>query len=204
MNRPPDFDELMHGVDDPDERARLQRVHELLLETEAPPELSLDLETPPPAAAHPWSRPRRRRLRPRLLLTAAVLLTTFGIGYLTGSSGGPDDAANRIRYVRTITLTSNGEATGAIGLGTRDSNGNWPMILTVTGLEPLRDGDYYRLALTKKGRPIVTCGTFNVSEGRTTIRLTAAYNLKGFDGWVVTLWDAETHDEEPVLSANRV
>ncbi len=202
MNRPPDFGELIHGVDDPDERARLHRVHELLTATEAPPELSFDLETPPPAAAHLWSRPHRRKLRPRLVLTAAVLLTTFAIGYLTGSAGGPSD--ERTRYARTITLTSDSGAKGAIGLGTRDSNGNWPMILTVTGLEPLRDGDYYRLALTKKGDPIVTCGTFNVSEGRTTIRLTAAYNLKGFDGWVVTLWDAETHDEEPVLSANRV
>ncbi|MBA2361055.1 MAG: hypothetical protein H0V79_09030 [Actinobacteria bacterium] len=202
MSRPPEFDELIQGVDDPDERAQLQRVHQLLLAAEAPPELSFGLETPPPAAAHFWSRPRRRRVRPRLVLAAAVLLTTFGLGYLMGSPGGPSDAETR--FARTITLESGGDAAGAIGIGKRDDNGNLPMILTVTGLERLYDGDYYRLALTKKGEPVVTCATFNVSGRRTTIRMTNAYNLEGFDGWVVTLWDAKTHDEEPVLSSNRI
>jgi hypothetical protein len=27
----------------------------------------------------------------------------------------------------------------------------------------------------------------------------AAYDLEGFDGWMVTLWHARTHDETPVL-----
>ena len=40
MSKRPDFDELLGGVEDPEERARLQRVHELLLETDPPPELS--------------------------------------------------------------------------------------------------------------------------------------------------------------------
>ena len=49
-------------------------------------------------------------------------------------------------------------------------------------------GGYYDLYLTKGGKPVVLCGTFNVGRGQTVIRLTAAYDLSHFDsnGWVVT------------------
>ena len=48
-----------------------------------------------------------------------------------------------------------------------------------------KDG-YYDLYLTRAGRPLVSCGTFNVS-GKTVVRLSAAYNLEAFDknGWVI-------------------
>ena len=40
MSRPPDFDELVGNVEEPDERERLRRVHELLVEAGPPPDLS--------------------------------------------------------------------------------------------------------------------------------------------------------------------
>jgi hypothetical protein len=46
----------------------------------------------------------------------------------------------------------------------------------------------------------VTCGTFNVADSsQRTLRMSAAYNLKGFDGWIVTRYNAKTHDATPVL-----
>jgi hypothetical protein len=78
------------------------------------------------------------------------------------------------------------------------------MVLSVWGLEHLTDGDYYTLALTRDGKPIVTCGTFNVAGHQTTVRMIAAYNLKRFDGWAVMLWDAQTRDEKPVLRSSSV
>jgi hypothetical protein len=205
VNRPPNFDELLDGIEDPEERAKLQRVHELLLETDPPPELSPTLATPPPASARdlPWQRPRR--IRPRTVLVPAVVITAFFIGFLAGESGSPSrGSASGMDIVRTIQLEGEGNAAGAIGVGARDEHGNWPMVVTVWGLEHGSGGDYYTLALTKKGKPTVTCGTFNVAGRQTTVRMVAAYNLKGFDGWVVLHYDAETHDDTAVLRSSSI
>jgi hypothetical protein len=206
VTRGPDFNELLGGVDDPEERERLKRVHELLVEAGPPPELTAELATPPPAAARdmPWQRPRR--LRPRTVLLAGALVTAFLVGYLAAAPesdqrGGP---AAGLRIARTIQLEGEGDASGAVGIGVRDQKGNWPMVVSVWGLEHLSGGDYYTLALTKNGKPLVTCGTFNVSGDQTTVRMTAAYNLKGFDGWVVLRYDAKTHDDTAVLRSTGV
>ena len=53
---------------------------------------------------------------------------------------------------------------------------------------------------SKKTSPIVTCSTFNVGgKQETALSMLAAYDLEGFDGWMVMLWHARTHDETPVL-----
>ena len=55
MTREPDFHELLNGEDlSPEERARLERVHELLLEAGPPPELT-------PALAEPETAQREIR-----------------------------------------------------------------------------------------------------------------------------------------------
>lgn len=205
MNRPPEFRELLDEIEDPKERARLERVHELLLEAGPPPELSPTLRTPPPASPRdfPWQRPRR--MRPRTVLVGAAIVTAFFVGYLSaGPSNDQVGPAAGLEIVRTIQLDGKGDAKGAVGVGVRDAKGNWPMVLSVWGLDHLYGGDYYTLALTRDGKPVVTCGTFNVSGDQTTVRMVAAYNLKGFDGWVVLRYDAETHDDVPVLSASSV
>jgi hypothetical protein len=190
LSPPPDFDDLFEGVERPEERERLRRVHELLVQAGPPPELSPALSS--------VSAPRRDRRRwlAGLALAAALAVSAFAIGYFTGNS--PDDA-NAMRVRQTVQLAGPGDASGVINLGFKGSDGNWPMRVTVTGLKHLSGGDYYRLALTQDGEAKVTCGTFNVGRGKTTIEMIAAYNLQGFDGWVVTLWDADKHEEKPVL-----
>jgi hypothetical protein len=62
------------------------------------------------------------------------------------------------------------------------------MLVHIRGLQPLPKSQYYELFLARKGRPIASCGTFNVKPGETTdIRINVAYRLRRFDGWVVTL-----------------
>ncbi len=60
------------------------------------------------------------------------------------------------------------------------------MVLRVRGLPQLPKDGYYDLYLTKGGKPLVSCGTFNV-KGDTVVPLSAAYNLERFDrnGWVI-------------------
>ena len=57
----------------------------------------------------------------------------------------------------------------------------------VSGLQPLPDGEWYELYLTRNGKPAAYCGAFSVnSAGRTTLHFSVPYKLKGFDGWIVT------------------
>jgi hypothetical protein len=200
VTRPPDFDELVGAIDDPAERARLERVHQLLVEAGPPPDLtpSFAATAPPAEERRNVFRLPRRRLGLALAAIGATVVAAFGIGYLAGNSGsGPNEA---LEVENTVALSGSGAAAGEIDIGARDNDGNLPMVLTVRGLRKLGDGDYYRLALTKGAKPIVTCSTFNVAGRReTALKMLAAYDLEGFDGWMVTLWHARTHDETPVL-----
>lgn len=200
----PEFDELVEGVENAEERARLRRVHELLQEAGPPPELSPVLASITPPEEEPadeadvaWLPPRR--LGAALVLAATLLLASFAVGYFTGnnrSSGGTD----AIKVTQTIALHGEGTSTGVVSVGQADADGNIPMLITVRGLAPLPEGDYYSLTLTKGGKPVVTCTTFNVGDrGTNTIDLVAAYDLSGFDGWAVTQWHAKKHDETRVL-----
>lgn len=188
MTRRPDFDDLV-GQDIPaDERARLQRAHELLIEAGPPPELSPGLEPvpwPDDALAPLFGRRRQRGRRPVLL--AAALVTAVVVGFVLGQA--TTSSSTSINARETVQLHGTALARGAVGtlkLGKADAAGNWPMVLQVNGLPKLTKGGYYDLYLTKSGRPLVSCGTIN-AKGETVVRLTAAYNLERFDhnGWVV-------------------
>ena len=208
MTRPPDFDELMEGVESQEELDRLRRVHDLLTASAPPPELSSALAAPlsPPAEEAPedeWLP--KRRLGAGLLVGFAALAAAFGVGYVVGKdpseqpTAAPPQAPTQVISLRPS--DQNNTAGASIRLGRRGSDGNWPMIVTVRGLNQLGGGDYYALVLTKKGKPIVTCGTFNVSrQGATTIRMVAAYRLKNFDGWAITQYDDETHRDWVVMT----
>lgn len=207
MTRPPDFDELIEGVESAEERDRLRRVHDLLVASAPPPELSAALASPqsPPAeedAADEWLP--QRRIGAGLLVGFAALAAAFGIGYVVGNDSGEQPSAAPPAPTRVISLRpsdQNNTAGASIRLGRKGSDGNWPMVVTVRGLDHLAQGDYYTLALTKNGKPIVTCGTFNVSpSGATTIRMIAAYDLKSFDGWAITHYDAASHRNRVVMT----
>jgi Anti-sigma-K factor rskA len=175
------LDELIGSPDDLDavERERLRRVHELLLDVPAPPDVPRQLQTP--AALR--RRPERRRPA-QALLAAALALLAFGAGFVAGDRRGDPEA------VRTIAMSGVGDGLGAaatIELLPEDDAGNWPMDVHVDGLEPnARGGDWYELWLTKDGRPIASCGRFTVAADEVTVHLSVPYRLRGYDGWIVT------------------
>jgi hypothetical protein len=72
-----------------------------------------------------------------------------------------------------------------IRIGNDDSNGNWPLKVSVHGLRPLPEGQFYEMYLTRHGKRVATCGTFRLTSGD-SVRLNAPYNLRTFSGWVVT------------------
>ena len=209
MTRPPEFDALVAGVDSPEEEDRLRRVHELLVASGPPPELSPALVAAPEAPAAEEEEPEaewlpRRRLWAGLLVGAGALVAAFGIGYYTGNDSTETPVAEPATPARVISLqpTDESKTAGAvIRLGRKRADGNWPMTLTVRGLDHLSTkGDYYALALLKKGKAVVTCGTFNVaSSGATSIPMIAAYDLENFDGWAVTQYHHQSQRETVVM-----
>ncbi len=78
------------------------------------------------------------------------------------------------------------------------------MRLSVNGLARLPAGGYYELLLTRKGKPVASCGTFVVDSGGTDVRLNAPYKLKTFDGWVVARHITGKPGEPIVLRTIRI
>ena len=189
------FDELVGGVDDlhPRERDRLRRVHELLLEVDAPAEVPQALASAgprirEPVADVPLRSSRSRRLRPLrerpavAFAAAAVAALAFGSGYVVG--------ARDVEPFAEVEMSGVGAAragSGAIDILPQDESGNWPMRVEIRGLQPSagRD-DYYELWVTKNGRLAESCGRFTVHEGVTSVTLSVPYRLRAYDGWVVT------------------
>jgi hypothetical protein len=189
MTHRPDFDELV-GQDVPsEERARLQRAHDLLVQAGPPPELSPELDQVPwPDEALGPVFGRRKRGGRRTVLLAAAIVTAVVVGFVLGQATGTSSSTS-IDARETVQLRGTQLARGAAGslaLGRPDRAGNWPMVLHVNGLPKLANGGYYDLYLTKSGMPLVSCGTIN-ARGDTVVRMSAAYNLENFDedGWVI-------------------
>jgi hypothetical protein len=172
----PNFDELVGEGLPAAERERLRRAHDLLVAAGPPPEMPR-LPASPPVRALP-----RRRVT-ALLIAAALALAAFGAGWLVR---GTNDEFDVRRAVPMRSTANAPNASALIELGYPDDEGNWPMLVTVRGLKPLPKGGYYELLLTRDGKPVAVCGSFKVkSQGLTTVRLGASYNLRNFDGWVV-------------------
>jgi hypothetical protein len=179
VSDPPNFDELIGPELPPDDRERLRRVHDLLVAAGPPPEMP-ELHASPPVHTHP-----RRRVA-ALLIAAALALAAFVAGWLVGGSDSDFDVRAAVAMRGTAAAPA---ASGTIELGYGDDEGNWPMVVEVSGLDPLPKGGYYELLLTKNGKPVVACGSFNVGDdGNASVRLGASYNLRNFDGWVVRPW----------------
>jgi hypothetical protein len=162
-----------------EERDRLRRVHDLLLEVGPPPEV------PEPLRVSGVRRLPTRRRPLTALLAAALAAAAFGAGYVAGTHDGGSDA------IRTIPMTGIGAGRGAsvsIELLPEDAAGNWPMDVHISGLEPNArgGGDWYELWLTQDGKPIASCGRFTVHGEKTTVRLSVPYRLRAYDGWIVT------------------
>lgn len=194
LSRPPDFDELVGGEVTGDERERLRRTHQLLVQAGPPPELSPELEQVPwpEEALQPLGlfRTPRKRSGPSwvqvALAAAAVLVVGFFIGQAFNSR------SNEFATARVIKMHGTKQAPNAfaaVALGRENNDGNWPMLVTVTDLKPAQNGSYYDLWLSLHGKPVALCGTFNTHfTGDTSVRMSAAYDLTQmkFDGWIVT------------------
>jgi len=194
----PDFDELI-GADVPDgEREHMLGAHEALLIAGPPPELPPGLEHAPNPEPKVTFLPNRRRYT-ALAAAAAIALVALMGGFAWGQKHG-----GRF-HTAWVAELQGPSATGSLKVGDQDSAGNWPMTLSVEGLAQLPSGGYYELLLTRKGKPVASCGTFVVSSGGATdVRLNAPYKLKTFDGWVVARHLAGTRGDRVVLRTARI
>jgi hypothetical protein len=205
VRRVPDFDDLVGAEVPAEERERLRRTHELLVQAGPPPELGPELESVPwpEDSLQPLTRPRRTTGKQRLLLAAALATAVVAgvlLGQATGSSPTSIDAQQSLDLQGTKLAS---DASGTLKIGHTNDQGNYPMVLEVKNLPQLPDGGYYDLYLTQDGKPLVLCGTFNV-KGETVVRLNAAYDLDHFDknGFVVTRQPKGHHQpDQIVLSA---
>jgi hypothetical protein len=184
MRQPPNLDELVGSDLDPQERARLERVHDLLIAAGPPPE---------PLEAPVTLQPARRR-GALLALAAALAVAAFALGaaLVDGSSGRSVDF--------TETMAGTAAATGAtasLAVFEIDEAGNWPMELTVSGLPPSASGRPFELWLTRDGELAALCGGFFTNaDGWATVPMNAPYRFDDFDGWVVV----EEGSETPLLT----
>jgi Anti-sigma-K factor rskA len=200
VSRHPDFHDLVGNELEPGERERLERVHDMLIAAGPPPELPQELAEPP--------RPEgklvelaRRRLRTGLVLAAAIAIAVFAVGYFLGARG-ESSSSDSFTAEKTAVLGKSPDRLAVVQIGQIDEDGNRPMVVNVDGLDHLKDGDYYTLFMTRNGKPIVTCGTFNVGEkGVTTVRLSVAYDLARFDGLMLAKYSREQHKNTPLLRA---
>ena len=195
MTDPPNFRDLL-GEDLPaEERARLEHVHDLLVEAGPPPELPPSLaETPERGEEVPTWLPRRRA-GAALSLAAAIALVAFLGGYVFGFSH------NDFTSTREESLQGTAKAPGARGLiklGEQDEAGNWEMVVTVKGLRPLPGNGYYELFLEHEGISL-KCGIFDVKSGETSIKFTVPYTFEKNDAWIVTQWRRGEEGPGPAL-----
>jgi hypothetical protein len=193
-----EFDELTDDLTD-EERERLRRVHDVLLEAGSMPELPRSLRRAP--------RPTSQLVRPgRRLAVAAfasglvLAVVSFAVGYV--AADGRDFGHDYSVDMRGAVAAPDASAT--LDVGERDEAGNWPMVIEVRGLPELPPGGRYLLYLTKKGRPVAWCGSFRVHEGITTVPLNAPYRFDQYDGWVVRADIPGRIDTRPYLVSEKI
>jgi hypothetical protein len=170
------FEDLVGAEMDGEERERLRRAHDLLVAAGPAAELPATLADPP------VPRTGRRTAVARILpLAAAFAVAAFAGGYLAGGAGREAFDTDFVLAMKPTPAAPAASAT--LRVGELDDAGNWPMEMTVEGLPA---GPHYELFLTRRGRPVESCGSFVVEDGRTVVYLNAPYRLRQFDGWVVT------------------
>jgi hypothetical protein len=181
----PDFDELVGQGLAPEERARLRRVHDALVAAGPPPDLPDRLGTVPVGHAAARMRSPRRRLATSLALAAVLASAAFGLGVaIADRDDGPAFETDFVLAMKGTPAAPDAEA--SLLVGAKDDDGNWPMKMTVRGLDPLPAGEHYELVLTKGGKPAASCGTFWIESAATVVYLNAPHLLKRYDGWAIT------------------
>jgi hypothetical protein len=178
----PSFDELVGSDLDPDERARLERVHELLVAAGPPPKVTTQ------ATVVPILRRRRGAV---LAIAAALALLVIAVGGAL-ATGGEDE----FTVVMTGTAAARG-ASASLRVLDLDDAGNWPMEVAVEGLKPAASGRPFELWLTRKGELEALCGSFLTNgAGAAAVPMNAPYHFNEYDGWVVV----EEGSDTPLLT----
>ena len=188
MTDRPNFDELAGGDDlSPEEAARLERVHNLLIEAGPPPELPPHLlQKPDPEGGRRDNVVALPRRRAGLLLGIAAVIALAALlgGYAYGTRHATFEEDFAVSMHSTI---AGSPARAVIHVGNLDSAGNWPLKLDVKNLPALPKGQYYEMFLSRGAdKRAASCGTFRVSGGSDDVRLNAPYRLDKFNGWIVT------------------
>jgi hypothetical protein len=181
MSETPDFHDLVGDDLTPEEELELARVDALLRSVPGPaPEVpgSLAQRVQRIGTVTPiWTR---RRVALAVALAATLAALFFGAGHWV------DRGFDANATVQMTAEASVPNASAEIKLGPRDTaTGNWKMQLVVNGLPHLGNKGYYVLWLAKDGKYAGTCGTFDVN-GRTTVDMTASYDLNEYDAWVIS------------------
>ena len=195
MTVPPEFHDLVGDELPAEERARLERVHELLVEAGPPPELPPSLAEVPGRSEELPSWLPRRRVGAALSLAAAIAVVAFLGGYVAGFRHNSFDATREMAMHGTSVGPS---ARAVIKLGKQDKAGNWPMVVTVQGLPRLPERGYYELFVMRDGK-FLRCGSFNVEAGTTSVDFSVPYTFERNDGWIVTRWRRGEHEPGPAL-----
>jgi hypothetical protein len=178
-----DFDELVGTDLDPEERARLERVHDLLVKAGPPPS--------PTARPVVGLRPRRRR---GALLAVAAALAVSALALGGALVAGPAEGVEHVTMEGTPAAAS---ASASLTVFAIDEAGNWPMELKVHDLAPSAHGQPFELWLTRGGELKALCGAFLTDEsGAATVPMNAPYRFSEYDGWVVV----EEGSERPLLT----
>ena len=199
MTDSPDFRDLVDDDLDEQERARLERVHQMLVFAGPPPELPPALLKPDaePTGHHVQGLPRRRA-GALLALAAAIALLAFLGGYITGNRGSTGfSSEGNIPMHGTKAAPA---ASGTISVGKVAEGGNWPLQVVVRNLPRLPHGGYYEMLLTRSGKPPSSCGTFGARSRMVTVRLNAPYKPRNISGWVVTRHVPGSRADQVVLT----
>ena len=194
------FDELAGGDDlSPEEAARLERVHDLLIAAGPPPELPPHLLEPQPEERRDnVSFLPRRRVGMLLGIAAAIAITAFLGGFVYGTNHAPFDEAFSVPMHSTAAGSG---ASAVIHVANADSAGNWPLKVDVKDLPALPKGQYYEMFLSRGAdQRAASCGTFRVSGGDDDVRLNAPYRIRQFNGWIVTRENPGSGKHPVVLS----
>jgi uncharacterized protein (DUF2141 family) len=156
----------------PGERAKLERLHNVLLDVGPPAELPRELRRPAPPSAQVIEFPalRRRRGAVALVAVAAVVAASFVGGFFIG------DNSNGIATSEVVAFHGGANSFASLRVGKPDAVGNNPMVLTVSGLPSLPHG-YYELFTVRNGKPSFPCAGFRITGSRMSVHFSVPYVL---------------------------
>jgi hypothetical protein len=176
----PDFDELVGDEDWGDDLESLRQVHDLLVSADPPPPI---IEPTARIRRFPTLVPRRRVVAALSFATAASVAVGLALGYTIGHGSGFQTAFTRpMRGIGTASAAS-----AQINIGGQDEAGNRTLEMTVRSLPKLPRPGWYELYLTRKGKPLLPCGTFQTTaSGSARVTMNLPGDVTEYDGWNIT------------------